>query len=293
MSDPTDEQREQAQAWADRCRSHLSDTNRFLAAEDFVEGLAARDDEVFLLKAERDRLRSEIGTHAIKMGKLNKVVEAERDEARIQVDTLTRGRDEAREADLIGIEHAAVVPTSTPPEARAAVSPTAPEVEQAVDALGKLVSILRECGCPEDEDPGLWVRRISAEAFGASMRTPESGEDDRDEHTMECQVCGEGFDMRDLDQVMAHEHDGPVLATGIRGEPVSTRTPEAERDLRAMAAVKKHLLAIDYVRRGGSGALVRVGDWQGISILATGEDVVEVIEDALAALGKDEADDGK
>ncbi len=65
---------------------------------------------------------------------------------------------------------------------------------------------------------------------------------------------------------------------------------EALRDLRAMAAVKDHLLTIDYVRRSGATALIRVGDWRGRSILATGEDVVDVIEDALAALGEDDLD---
>ena len=38
------------------------------------------------------------------------------------------------------------------------------------------------------------------------------------EHTMNCGVCGKPFDMRDLDQVVAHEHHGPRLATGVYGE---------------------------------------------------------------------------
>ena len=40
-----------------------------------------------------------------------------------------------------------------------------------------------------------------------------------DEHACECKGCGEVFDMRHLDQVMAHEHDGPHEATGIVGQP--------------------------------------------------------------------------
>lgn len=38
------------------------------------------------------------------------------------------------------------------------------------------------------------------------------------EHTMVCRGCGEAFDMRELDQVVAHEHGGPALATGVRGD---------------------------------------------------------------------------
>jgi len=37
-------------------------------------------------------------------------------------------------------------------------------------------------------------------------------------HIMDCKVCGLPFDMRELDQVMAHEHDALHEATGIIGE---------------------------------------------------------------------------
>ena len=39
-------------------------------------------------------------------------------------------------------------------------------------------------------------------------------------HYMLCRGCGQTFDMRQLDQVMAHEHDGLREATGITGERV-------------------------------------------------------------------------
>ena len=41
---------------------------------------------------------------------------------------------------------------------------------------------------------------------------------DDSRHFMDCRTCGEPFDMRDLDQVIAHEHDGPHEVTGIVGE---------------------------------------------------------------------------
>ncbi len=37
------------------------------------------------------------------------------------------------------------------------------------------------------------------------------------EHFTECAICGLAFDMRDLDQVAAHEHNGPSLSSGILG----------------------------------------------------------------------------
>ena len=45
----------------------------------------------------------------------------------------------------------------------------------------------------------------------------------RDEarHFMLCGKCGGSLDMRDLDQVIAHEHDGPHEALGIVGERAS------------------------------------------------------------------------
>jgi len=43
------------------------------------------------------------------------------------------------------------------------------------------------------------------------------------DHWMECSVCDQPFDMRELDQVIVHEHDGPRLATGIRGEMFALR----------------------------------------------------------------------
>jgi len=39
------------------------------------------------------------------------------------------------------------------------------------------------------------------------------------EHFMNCNTCGLPFDMRDLDQVIAHEHQELREATGIRGRP--------------------------------------------------------------------------
>ena len=40
-------------------------------------------------------------------------------------------------------------------------------------------------------------------------------------HEMECRVCGEVFDMRDLTQVMVHEHHGPVPVVEIVGQEVT------------------------------------------------------------------------
>ena len=40
-------------------------------------------------------------------------------------------------------------------------------------------------------------------------------------HMMKCRTCGLPFDMRDLDQVIAHEHEGPHEVTGIRGSAVA------------------------------------------------------------------------
>lgn len=42
--------------------------------------------------------------------------------------------------------------------------PTAmsPEIGKAIDALNRLVAIMCECGCREDEDPGLWIRKVAA-----------------------------------------------------------------------------------------------------------------------------------
>lgn len=43
-------------------------------------------------------------------------------------------------------------------------------------------------------------------------------------HHMHCRTCGEVFDMRELDQVVAHEHDGPHEAAGIVGRRVKFMT---------------------------------------------------------------------
>lgn len=42
----------------------------------------------------------------------------------------------------------------------------------------------------------------------------------RTQHHMECGNCAAWFDARELDQVLAHQHAGPVEVTGITGAPV-------------------------------------------------------------------------
>jgi hypothetical protein len=73
--------------------------------------------------------------------------------------------------------------------------------------------------------------------------------DDDSEHFMECGICGAMFDMRDMDQVMAHEHDGPKLATGIRGESAADGRPRGpEMATSTQDYTRRHTWALRCVR---------------------------------------------
>jgi len=55
-----------------------------------------------------------------------------------------------------------------------------------------------------------------------------------------CAVCDQEFDRRDLDQVIAHAHNGPHEATGIIGSRLDPGDPEYQGSLAALEEDDEH-----------------------------------------------------
>jgi len=99
-------------------------------------------------------------------------------------------------------------------------------LDKVLEAPGARVEFIKAAIELERTEIAAWIRGlVSSSTLDGIAYKIQSGDYLLPPHHMRCGSCGQPFDMRDFDQVIAHEHDGPKEATGIHGVDVKKNEP--------------------------------------------------------------------